>query len=144
MRNTTHPRIRTTPDARTEGGFYANLSIHALVAYYQGSQLNQSINDRAALKNRIERYQTSRNTIWVTEEGRDCDGVQYCHSPYEIEASIQAYNREYEHIAKWADGPFRLVIQTESAIKYIEPWSRDLTMESFENGHQHVIYTTIK
>jgi hypothetical protein len=74
--------------------------------------------------------------IMLVESGRDCDGVQYdgvLHGP--IAANWRAVRKLEEKIAKWADGPFYLRVIKPSEAAQVELWSRDLTMEAFEDGH---------
>jgi hypothetical protein len=45
-------------------------------------------------------------------------------------------DKKYEH----AEGPFHWNLVTPTQAKGIEPSSRDLALEAFEDGHPHVVY----
>jgi hypothetical protein len=62
------------------------------------------------------------------------------HDP--IPATRQAYYDLYDHTAKWADGPFYFSIISPSEASKIHYSSRDRTLEAFEDGHPHVIYSS--
>lgn len=94
---------------------------------------------RAVLASTLKAH-AENGMVAVIESGRDCDGVAYDGRVSLIPAMVVAYERHDQQIAEYADGPYHLSICTPSAAKSIEYTSRDLTMEAFENGHQHVIY----
>jgi hypothetical protein len=100
------------------------------------STIDSRINQRFALQKRINDCAVD-GKIWVAESGMDCDCVEYTHSAYQIEASIQAYDGEYDRIAEWADGRFNLIIYKADDLP--EAYSRDLALEAFENGHPYSI-----
>ena len=75
--------------------------------------------------------------VAVVESGRDCDGVQYSGRVRIIRARLRDFLELEDAIAEWADGPFRLQLERPNVARRIEPGLRDLTMEGFENGHQH-------
>jgi hypothetical protein len=104
----------------------------------KGGYVDSNINDRAALAARIALCAVD-GKIWVAESGRDCDCVSYSRPAYQIEATSKAYWKEYTKIADWADGPFSLTIY-EADRRPTEYHSRDLALEAFEDGHQHIIY----
>jgi hypothetical protein len=77
--------------------------------------------------------------VAVVESGRDCDGVQYSGRVRIIRARLKDFLELENGIAEWADGPFRLQLERPSIARRIEVESRDLTLEAFENGHQHLL-----
>ena len=77
--------------------------------------------------------------VAVVESGRDCDGVQYSGRVHVIRARLKNFLELEDGIAEWADGPFTLRLERPSVARRIEPALRDLTMEAFENGHQHLL-----
>ena len=77
--------------------------------------------------------------VAVVESGRDCDGVQYSGRVRIIRARLKDFLELEDGIAEWADGPFRLQLERPSIARRIEAQSRDLALEAFENGHQHLL-----
>jgi hypothetical protein len=76
--------------------------------------------------------------ILVVESGIDCDGVQYWGHGTLIDATIQAFDAHHDHVAKWADGTYRLQVCRPS--DEIDSGSRDLALEAFEDGHPYSLY----
>lgn len=82
---------------------------------------------------------TENGLVSIVWSGRDCDGVYACHAytykacPFAIENDIE---RQYEH----ADGPLSFQLAKPSDVSEFEGYTRDLAMEAFEDGHNHVIY----
>ena len=99
--------------------------------------IDSRINHRASLDRRIKECAVD-GKIWICEEGMDCDCCAYRRTPYQIEATARAYNAEYDRIAEWADGSFGLLIL--KADDLLEPYSRDLALEAYEDGHPHIIF----
>jgi hypothetical protein len=75
--------------------------------------------------------------VAVIESGMDCDGVSYDGKRHLIPATREAWNRLYDDIAQWADGPFNLVLA--SPLDPVQYRSRDNVMEAYEDGHPHSI-----
>jgi hypothetical protein len=101
--------------------------------------LHKRINDRHALSLRIAAAATPDGRLFVEESGMDCDCVRYSGRIREIEATVRAYCALDNHIGAWSDGPYRLRLVTQSEAERIQPQSRDLALEAFENGHRHYI-----
>lgn len=89
----------------------------------------------------VKRARKPDGTMTVVESGRDCDGSVYDGKIHRnVPATMTGLRELFESVNEWADGPFKLA-----------PWpadeelpcytSRDLTLEAFEDGHPHVIYT---
>lgn len=77
--------------------------------------------------------------VAIVASGRDCDGVQYGGDVTILPADVRAVE---DHIAKrlaWADGPMSFQLMKPSEARDLEAWSRDLALEAYENGHQHVL-----
>jgi hypothetical protein len=90
------------------------------------------------VKARIEEC-AEDGVVAVIESGRDCDGVQYWGRTHTIPATLTHYQRLCDTIGDWADGPYWLEVERPSV--KVQYGSRDLTMEAFEDGHPHVLYT---
>lgn len=93
---------------------------------------------KASTKARLEAC-AEQGMVAVIESGRDCDGVQYWGRRHLIPATVMHYYRLWNHTEQWADGPFWFDFERPSA--EVEYGSRDLTLEAFEDGHPHVLYT---
>lgn len=116
--------------------FHLNLHLRQRFA----PAMDRQINARARLAARIAECTLEDGSMYVAESGRDCDGVQYQGGAYRIAGTMIAYWNEYHSIVRHADGPVRLEVCEPTDLP--ESWSRDLTMEAFEDGHQHVIYAS--
>jgi len=123
-----------------DSNFYYRMAIAALTRSHHGGGVDDAINNRAETAALLEQCRDTTGMIWVAEGGRDCDGVRYLRSPYRIEGSIKRYYNEIDRISRWADGPFTLYVVPPDALPGFEPYSRDLTLEAFENGHPHYLY----
>jgi hypothetical protein len=77
--------------------------------------------------------------IAIVEDGRDCDCVQYTGRVHVVAANKEAIEAQADSIAEWADGPFELRLERPSVASKINPTSRDLAMEAYEDGHPHYI-----
>ena len=104
---------------------------------YLRSDTRDCLNGRLYLHRAIEKFQEG-GKILVVESGMDCDGVRYWGRTHECDANWRAFDKLWERLAKWADGPFSLEIVHPSTV--VEYGSRDLTLEAFENGHPHSIH----
>jgi hypothetical protein len=123
---------------QSESHFFLRLHIEHLYERHSGVSVNHRINRNARLAQRIAECDIGDGTVFVAEFGRDCDGSQYQRSARLLPASVKAYWAEVNRIAEWADGPFQLLICDPDDLP--EPWSRDLALEAFEDGHPHVLY----
>jgi len=101
--------------------------------------LHERINKRAALARAIAAMATPDGKLFVEESGMDCDCVQYSGHIRCIPATIMALQSLENAIHEWADGPFNLRLVTQAEAERIQPQSRDLVLEAFENGHRHYI-----
>lgn len=105
-----------------------------------GPDLDDCINQRAAILARLHTCRDSEGMVGLVESGRDCDGVQYSGKWVgTIPATLIAYFAEMDRISRWADGPFALSIVPPSMVDQIHYESRDRVLEAFENGHPHSI-----
>lgn len=95
--------------------------------------------DKIAMKRRIAAC-AENGKVAVVESGMDCDCVRYSGHVSIIDATVEAYEAHYDHVAKWADGPFSLGVVSPSEARKIKRQSRDLALEAFEDGHAHVVY----
>lgn len=77
--------------------------------------------------------------VAVVESGMDCDCVQYSGHVTITTADVRAVE---DHIAErlaWADGPINFRLMKPSEARGLVARSRDLALEAYENGHQHVV-----
>lgn len=109
--------------------------LRLLLLAFKYRAIDTAINERAELIQRINRAKLPDGTMWVSQSGRDCDGSVYQWRAYKIPATLVAFYKEDGHIAKSADGPFCLNIHNENTLP--QPWSRDLAMEAYEDGHPY-------
>ena len=79
--------------------------------------------------------------ILLIEGGCDCDGSQYQNKTHLVNATFVEVNAFIEHAEKWADGSIYFDFDFPSNDEDYTRSSRDLVLEAFENGHQHIIYT---
>ena len=77
-----------------------------------GEGINESINRRATIAARLDAYRLPNGKVWVQYSSMDCDGVHGYHS-YQIEGTLQAFEKEYCEAAGGAEGPFSLYIIPE-------------------------------
>ena len=82
-----------------------------------------------------------KGKIAVIWGGRDCDGVQYSGNVHIVDATVQAVDDEIRHTYEWADGPCDYYLAHPLDAQRVEYTSRDLTLEAFEDGHPHCIYS---
>lgn len=79
---------------------------------------------------------------WVAmvSGGRDCDGVVMNGHVSHVRADITSMLEAVEQLHADAEGPvwYRWAKPSEAA--GVEPTSRDLVMEAFEDGHSHCLY----
>jgi hypothetical protein len=106
---------------------------------FYNDRLHRVLTRRWKLQATIDEY-ASDGLIFLVESGRDCDGVQYSGHVHSCEATPVALHALEDSISDWADGPFSLSFIHKHEVKDIEYVSRDLTLEAFEDGHQHVLY----
>ena len=85
---------------------------------------------------------TENGKVALIESGMDCDCVRYSGRVHIVDATEQAVEDLFEHVAKWADGPFNLSFCKPSVAEQVQYTSRDLALEAFENGHPHSIHDT--
>ncbi len=106
----------------------------------RGQDFHKELEERWALMERIDECRiTGTGLMWVSESGRDCDGVQYSGQMHSCEATLPAFNKLQDDIGEWADGPFSLYPVTEKEREESRYQSRDLTMEAHEDGHPYVV-----
>jgi len=102
-----------------------------------GGKIHRSLTRRWKTQAQIDEYSLD-GLIFLVESGRDCDGVQYSGHVHSCKASPVALRALEDDISAWADGPFQLTfIHKHERPEYT---SRDLGLEAFENGHQHILH----
>lgn len=90
----------------------------------------------------IERHKED-GEILIVENGRDCDGAEWRDRTFRMKANVLVYLKAYEDKAQWADGPFYWEIERMSNRSKYRMSTRDLALEAFEDGHDHVIYSNL-
>lgn len=103
-------------------------------------QATEARQRRQALHRRIAEC-AEDGQVALIESGMDCDCVQYSGYVSLCDATVAAFDAEYAHRAKWADGPFSIAIERPSVARGIRRESRDLAAEAFEDGHPHSIHS---
>lgn len=88
----------------------------AILEGFAGPAINESINDRAAVKAQLDALALADGSVWVQRWSRDCDGVEGLDT-YRIHASLLSYGLEYRRIAESAEGPFSLTIVGSEGIR---------------------------
>jgi hypothetical protein len=84
---------------------------------------------------------TENGKILLIEGGCDCDGSQYENKTRLVNATFVEVNAFIEDAENWADGSIYFDFDFPSNDEDYIRSSRDLVLEAFENGHQHIIYT---
>jgi hypothetical protein len=79
-----------------------------ILELFCGEPIHKSINDRAALLQRIAEHQKG-GKVWVQTWGRDCDGVEGFDT-FKIDATLQAFYQTYQREAESAEGPFSVEV----------------------------------
>jgi len=79
--------------------------------------------------------------ILVIVGGRDCDGSEYYGQTYLIDANYTSVTHFEEWQADGADGVIGFDYDKPSNEVEYSYSSRDLALEAFENGHNHIIYS---
>lgn len=95
------------------------------------------------LRERLKARACPDGTVYLSESGRDCDGVQYWGQIHTLqEPTVEAFNALADDINQWADGPFYLTILWPDEVEEARAnaGQRDLVAEAYEDGHPHVIY----
>ena len=111
-------------------------------SYKYGENSKDWLAEKEAVAKRIAEL-AENGKVAIIESGRDCDGVEYWGNVSIIPASVVAYNHWYDETDKWADGPFYGQLARVSDTEEVEYSSRDRGMEAFEDGHPHVIYSSM-
>jgi len=103
------------------------------------AQIHRTIEKRFEEWQLIKEYEHN-GKLYLVESGRDCDGVQYSGTTHSCKADPWALRALEDGIGEWADGPFSLNLIKHEDLDEVEYTSRDLTLEAFEDGHQHILY----
>ena len=97
--------------------------------------IHHTINRRADIAARLAQL---GDRVVMVESGMDCDCAYGVHWR-EIESrSLVAIDRDVERIFDYAEGPTS--VQLVNLDEAPEPYTRDLALEAFEDGHPHVVY----
>ena len=97
--------------------------------------IHHTINRRVEIAARLAQL---GDRVVMVESGMDCDCAYGVHWR-EIESrSLVAIDRDVERIFDYAEGPTS--VQLVNLDEAPEPYTRDLALEAFEDGHPHVVY----
>jgi len=102
-------------------------------------RINYRVREQALLQQMIEMAHEGK--VYFVESGRDCDGVQYDGYVRSCEPTLASYNEMVDELNNWADGPFFLDLVSHEVAQDVCYSSCDLSMEAFEDGHSHILYT---
>ena len=78
--------------------------------------------------------------ILVIVGGCDCDGSQYYGRCYVMDANYTTVSNFENDQSHWADGSIYFDYDKPSNEGEYSYSSRDLALEAYENGHNHIIY----
>ena len=132
--------LRPAKCARFENGDACGLwMLNSYLPSLGAIELHTNLQKRWTLQERIADCANFEGRMYVSESGRDCDGVQYSGKLTMCDATLAAFHKLYADTGRWADGPFQLTPLTWDEVKESKYSSRDLTMEAFEDGHAHTI-----
>lgn len=121
---------------------HIQLVCHILVANHNG-RLERATDARIARQEHLRKVReyAHNGKVAVVWSGRDCDGVQYSGQVCLVDATVQAVDEHINHTYEWADGPCYFYLAHPIHAERIQYASRDLTLEAFEDGHPHVLYS---
>lgn len=108
--------------------------------------MNGDRQDRLAQRWKLKRVidaNKERGRILIVESGRDCDGCEWRDRTHTIPATVTHYLACYTLRCDGADGPIWWNIDRPSAKHHYRASTRDLALEAFEDGHDHVLYSSL-
>lgn len=106
------------------------------------SYTNDWLQDRAALKQCIARC-SEGGRVLIVESGRDCDGAEWRDRTHTLPATVTHYVAGFMLRCDGADGPIYWDIDKPSRRAFYRASTRDLALEAFEDGHAHVIHSSL-
>jgi hypothetical protein len=78
--------------------------------------------------------------VALVNGGRDCDCATWANTYSLVPATVAEVDNWVERFYHWAEGPQWHYIERPSVARKLEEEHRDLALEAFEDGHQHVVY----
>ena len=78
--------------------------------------------------------------IAMVNSGMDCDCSRWENSVSVIRATVESVDKWVDDFYKNAEGPQSYRLERPSVAKKLQRSSRDLALEAFEDGHQHVVF----
>ena len=100
-------------------------------------------NDLLEIKNReilkIKKY-AENGRVLIVYGGRDCDGSQSDGYTELLDAGYYSTQKFIDNLYEGADGPIWYEYAKPSDAENITVETRDLALEAYENGHNHIIY----
>lgn len=100
--------------------------------------IDDRLAERAARAARIAERQEDGKIV-VVHGGIDCDGGRWDDCCRTLPAIPRAVEKWIDDYYDGAEGPQWFYLSRPSDARDLEPSSRDLAMEAFENGHPHII-----
>ena len=94
---------------------------------------------RIRVNRRVEEC-TENGVVAVIEGGMDCDCSAYEGHVHTFPAKLSEFWDRIDKMYYDAEGPIHWYVERPSVALNVESSSRDLALEAFENGHQHVVY----
>lgn len=78
--------------------------------------------------------------VALVNGGMDCDCSRWENSVSMVPATVRAVDEWIESFYEHAEGPQWHYVERPSVARTLRASSRDLALEAFEDGHQHVVY----
>lgn len=106
------------------------------------TDLNVWFDAHVKLKRQLRMRKRADGKVAVEIWQRDCDMAEFTRMAV-IDATTEAYHKLEDAVAQNAEGPYTLRVLSPVEAAAFKPESRDRALEAFEDGHPHVIYSTI-
>jgi len=106
------------------------------ISYYR----IDSFAEKQAFVDKLPKYICEDGLVRVNESGMDCDCVQYTGQLHSIQPSVMAWQRLWDSVGEWAEGPFHLSLVLPADVPAIKYKAHDRALEAFEDGHPHSVH----
>jgi hypothetical protein len=81
-----------------------------------------------------------KGKVALVNSGMDCDCSRWENNVSLVKATVKDVDQWIDQFYANAEGPQSHYIQRPSVARMLTRSSRDLALEAFEDGHQHVVY----
>jgi hypothetical protein len=115
-----------------------NKSVARLLSKYRS---NNNLLENKNLEVLKIKENAENGRVLIVYGGRDCDGSQSDGYTKLVDAGYYSAQKFIDSLYEGADGAIWYEFAKPSAISNIAVETRDLTLEAFENGHSHIIYS---